>query len=192
MITARPGFPRFSGSFKSFSISQSSNREKGTESRLLVFSQGNRAAVSEFLWLKWLWDELSRDEMRLFLILPETLNSDMKYAALRAVLLYGKENIRYRILGFPFQSSKESPTRLRYQGYKRLDVEIYEFSRNLPRVPKFSGYIKSASAVGTKRPGGPSFLEPLAVIENDYTDKIFDWYSYLTVDDRKPLPSEEG
>jgi len=183
-MTARPGLPRFGGPFKSFSVSRLSNRETGVESRLLVYSQGSRAKVVEYLWLKLLWDELTKKEFELFLLLPETLNSEIKIAFLRTLLLQGKKVTRERmnraqeLLGFQVSS------RERYQGFKRLDVEIYDFTRRLPRVPKFSGWVRSLSAVGSKRSSrGPSFLEPLAIIENDYEDEKFSWYEVLTVGD---------
>jgi len=189
-MTARIKFPRFTGAFKEFSISQFTNRETGTESRLHVFSQGSRAKVSEFLWLKYLWDELSKLEFQLFLALPETLNSEIKVAALRAVLLLGKKKIRNRLCQASFLPEAERPTRLRYQGFKRLDVEIEVIERSLPKVPKFKGWIKSSSAKDSKSNRGPSYLEPLAITENDYDNNVFDWYTYLTVDEFLPLPGK--
>lgn len=189
-MTARLGIPKFSGGFKTFSVVEFNNREQGTESRFLVYSQGSRDKVIEYLWLKLLWDELSRPEMELFLALPEVLNSEMKYGALRALLLKPKREIRHRLVNCSFLEKKERPTRDRYQGYQRLDVEIKRITRNLPKVPKYSGYVKSASSVGTKSPGRSSFLDPLAVIENDYMDNSFDWFTYLTVGDLHLLPSE--
>lgn len=181
-MTASPGFPKFRGAFKKFSLSISINHETGVDRRLLVFSQGSRAKVVEFLWLKYLWDELTKKEFELFLAFPETINSEIKVAALRAVLILGKRRVRKQLSECPFLSEKERPTRIRYQGFKRLDVEISDFTRSLRRVPKFSGWIRSSSAKDSKRrQGGPSFLEPLAIIENDYEDKVFDWYTYLTV-----------
>jgi hypothetical protein len=148
-----------------------------------VYSQGSRAKVVEYLWLKYLWDELSKDEMLLFLTLPETLNSEIKVAALRAVLILGKKVVRNRLGTICTLFQKDIPSRIRYLGYKRLDVEIYEETRSLPRVPKFSGWIRSSSSVGSKRPGGPRILEPLAVNENDFNVNIIDWYQLLTVGD---------
>lgn len=180
-MVAGPGIPRFKGSFKTFSVTAFTNRETGTESRLLVYSQGSRTKVNEYLWLKFLWDELTKTEMELFLIMPETLKNPLKVGALRAILEIGKLRVRNKILKFPFKSKKECPSRERYRGYRRLNVEIHWISRSLPRVPKFSGWVRSSSAIGTKRPRGSSLLEPLAIHENDYADNEFNWYSYLTV-----------
>jgi len=189
MSIARPGKPRFKGPFKSFSVAVQSNREKGTESRLIVYSQGSRSKVIEFLWLKFLWDELSKQEFELFLALPEILNSEMKFATLRAVLLMGKKKVRQRLNWYEDLILGESSSRKRYLGFLRLDVEIYEFQRSLPKVPKFSGWIRSSSSVGSKKPRGSSFLEPLAILENDYEDEIFDWYNLLTVGEIGQFPS---
>jgi hypothetical protein len=120
--------------------------------------------------------------MELFLAMPETLNSEMKFATLRAALSTRKTILRTKLSECSFLEEKERPTRLRYLGFKRLDVEISRITRNLQKVPKFSGWIRSSSAVGSKRrPGGPSYLEPLAINENDYIDYVFDWFAYLTV-----------
>jgi hypothetical protein len=185
MTTARSGIPRFSGGFKTFSVSTSTNREKGTEDRLLVYSQGSRAVVVEYLWLKLLWDELTREEMKLFIMLPEVLNSEIKIGALRALLIKPKRFIRNKLI--ESDRIEVSPTRELYQGYKRLDVEIQQISRKLPKVPKFSGWIRSSSAKDNKSSRGPSFLEPLAIIEYEYDEIIFDWYYYLTVEDNNLL-----
>lgn len=193
MSKTRSGFPRFRGPFKTFSVSVSINYEKRTDSRLLVYSQGSRAKVVHYLWLKYLWDELTKDEWRLFYALPEILDSEIKIATLRAVMIQGKKrtrerlNIALKILG------KESYTRTEYQGYKRLDVEISDFTRNLPKVPKFSGWIRSSSAKGSKKhQGGPSYLEPLALLESEYEMFEFNWYYILTVGDLEAFPSGDA
>lgn len=183
MKEARPGIPRFRGPFKTFSVTLFSDREKGFELRLLVHSQGSRAAVNRYLWLKFLWDNLTRDEMKLFLALPENLNDEMKYAVLRTVLLFPKKVIRDRLNRILIGLGEKPFLRDNYLGFKRLDVEIHEITRRLPRVPKFSGWIKSSSAKDSKRKSrGPSFLEPLAILESDYENEIFDWYHCLAQD----------
>jgi hypothetical protein len=143
--------------------------------------------VEEYLWLKFLWDELSKVEFALFLTLPGTLNSEVKLATLRSLLVQGKKITRERLVRMQIFLGETPSSRERYLGFKRLDVEIQEIERKLPRIPKFSGWIKSSSAVGSKRSRGPSYLEPLAINENDYEDVIFDWYNYLTVGDLEIL-----
>jgi hypothetical protein len=163
---------------------RSTNRETGIESRLLVYSQGSRAKVVQYLWLKLIWDELTKQEFELFLLLPEVLNSEIKVSFMRTLLIQGKKITRERLNRAESLLGLSVSNREQYQGYKRLDVEIYEFTRRLPRVPKFSGWVRSLSAVGSKRcQRGPSYLEPLAIIENDYEDERFSWYEVLTVGD---------
>lgn len=180
MFDARPSKPRFTGGFKTFSVQKSINREKRVERRLFVFSQGSRTKVIEYLWLKFLWDELTRLEFEL-LILSGTLNSDLKFGAIKAINRQGKKLTRNKIQEF-FPDGEFS--RKRYQGFKRLDVEIYEYQRSLRKTPKFSGWIRSASAKGSKNSSGSSsFLEVLA---SDYQDSeriVLDWYGLLTVGD---------
>jgi hypothetical protein len=182
-MKARPSKPRFTGGFKTFSVSVSINRENRVEGRLFVFSQGSRTKVLEYLWLKHLWDELSRLEFKL-LILSGVLNSDLKFDCMKAINKQGKKATRERLQVF-FPDGEYS--RERYQGFKRLDVEIYEYQRSLPKTPKFSGWIRTASAKGTKRPsGGSSYLETLTSTEYIIVDRI-DWYELLTVGDSKRL-----
>ena len=176
-------FPRFSGPFLTFSVSLNTNRENGLENRLLVYSQGSRAKVAKKLWYKFLWDELTRDEFELFITMPETLNNPLIFGALRATNKVGKKLVRNRIIECPILTDQERPTRDRYQGIKALNVEIIRITRSLPKVPKFKGWIRSLSQRGKSGRPSPSFLEPPTIIDNDYEETIFDWYSYLTVDE---------
>jgi len=116
--------------------------------------------------------------------MPETLNSEIKYAALRATLIKGKGWVRNRLITSPYLVGEQVPTRIRYQGFKRLDVEIRKESlRSLPKVPKFSGWIKSSSAKDRGSARRPSFLDPLAANELDYVEFSFDWFTHLTSSD---------
>lgn len=181
-MTARSGLPRFSGGFKSFSVSFNTNRETGAESRLFVYSQGSRQKVHIYLWLKLLWNELSKDEWKLFLSMPETLNNEMIYSSLRAINFQGKRATRNRLIKSPYCSKEYNPNYDRYRGFMRLNVEISIENRNLPKVPKFSGYVKSASAVGSKRSSGKSsYLDLMTINCEDYNEVVFNWFSYLTI-----------
>lgn len=185
MEEARPRRPRFSGGFKTFSVKTSINREKQVESRLVVFSQGSRSKVLEYLWLKFLWDELSRLEYKLMLS-SSILNSDVKFNVIKAINYQGKRKTRDRLeILFP----DGSYSRERYQGFKRLDVEIYEILLSLPKTKKFSGWIRSSSAKGNKNSqGGSSFLETLTPPDYVYEEKQnFDWYLLLTVENLREV-----
>lgn len=190
-MTARPGLPRFSGGFKSFSVSQFTNRETGAESRLFVYSQGSRVKVHRFLWLKMLWNELTKLEWELFLAMPETLNSEMIYSSLRAINFQGKRKTRNRLIQSTVIDDELRPTHDRYRGFQRLNVEISRENRSLPKVPKFSGYVKSASAIGSKSPRKSSLLDLMTINDQDYMEIVFDWFSYLTVEETSFLPKKE-
>jgi len=181
-MLARPSLPRFSGSFKNFTVSISTNRETGIEDRYCVFSQGSRSKVFEKLWLKLLWDELSVKEINL--LFQCELDSDLNFSILKSINVKGKKHTRNR-LNLLFPDGKYS--RKRYQGFKRLDVEIYEFQSYLPKLPKFSGWIRSASATGSKKQsGGSSELDTLTNIE--YKDEIIvNWFYLLTVVDNSEI-----
>jgi len=181
-MTARSGIPRFSGGFKSFSVSQFTDREKGTESRLFVYSQGSRPKVHRYLWLKLLWNELTKNEWMLFLAMNETLNSEIIYNSLRAINKIGKRAVRQKLNTTPYILEEDKPSYERYRGYQRLNVEISIETRSLPKVPKFSGYVKSSSAVGSKNSSGKSsYLDLMTINNEDYSELVFDWFNYLTI-----------
>lgn len=183
-MDTRPGIPRFKGSFQTFRVIFNTNRETGLEESLFVFSQGARIKVHRYLWLKFLWNELTKDEWLLFISMPETLNSDIYYNALRAINKVGKKKVRNRLITTPYIEDRDKPTKDRYRGYRCIDVEIFYDRRRLPKVPKFSGYVKSSSQVGSKRPQKSSFLDLIIPTGEDYSERIFDWFTYLTVGER--------
>jgi hypothetical protein len=180
-VTTRPGIPRFRGSFNTFRVTYNEDRENGTADYLLVFSQGKRVKVHRYLWLKFLWNELTKDEWFLFISMPETLNSNLIYNSIRAINLKGKKWVRNRLIDSPFLDSKDIPTKDKYRGYQGLKVEIHFENRRLPKVPKFSGYVKSSSQVGSKRSRKSSFLDLIIATGEDYSEVVFDWFAYLTV-----------
>jgi len=186
-MNARPSKPRFSGGFKTFTMSVSINRETRVESRLCVFSQGSRTKVLEYLFLKHLWDELTRLEY-LLLITSSSLLSDLIFDCFRAINVQGKKRTRDN-LNRLFPDGTYS--RVRYQGFKRLNVEIYEYQQSLLKTKKFSGWIRSASAKGSKNfTGGSSYLETLTSNDLFLEEKIIDWFYLLTVgDESKKFPA---
>lgn len=177
-----PRFPGFPGKFKTFSVALNTNRETGSEERLLVYSKGSRASTSEFLWLKWLWGTLSKAEYELFIALPETIKEDMKYDALRASITIPMRQIRKRLIQYPYHPLGKAPTYSRFLGLRKaIIVETNKYQRTLPKVPKFSGWIKSSSQLGSKRPRGSGLPEPIHTQEENDASIKFDWYFYLTV-----------
>lgn len=171
-------YPKFSGVFFSWRVVLSTDHEKGFQDVLFVFSSGKREAVLEYLWLKFLWDQLSSDENLLFLMtLKET--DYKKWAFLKVLLQSNKKTLRSRLNQIESKSGLEVSSRVRYQGHKRIRIEIQKESRRLPKPKKFSGYVRNISAIGSKS-RKTRFLE--TITEQIYLDeKQFDWELALTV-----------
>lgn len=172
--------PNFKGKFFTTQVTLFTNREKGLKDVLLVFSSGKREAVREYLWLKFLWSQLSSDEYLLFLA---TLSNkeEKKWAFLRLLTTKSKKLLRRRLIHIETLLGEKDSSKSRLEGYYRLRIEIRKEVRRLPKVPKFSGYIKSPSAVGTKSLVRRSLDEMVGNTPDDYEDKIT-WYYLLSVD----------
>lgn len=172
--------PNFKGSFFTMQETLFTNREKGFQDVLLVFSSGKREAVKEYLWLKFLWSQLSKDEYLLFL---STLSpkEDKKWAFLRLLKPNSKKELRNRLIKLETLLEKKVSSKDRLRGYYRLRIEIRKETRRLPKVPKYSGYIKSPSAVGNKSLVRRSLDEMIEHSSFDY-DEIKSWYYLLSVD----------
>jgi len=149
------------------------------ERRLVVLSNGKRQAVHRFLWLKYLWDSLSKLETILFFLMPESLKS----AKISSVLRLRNEGknlkvLRARVNKLEQLLNEKESTRNSYQGMRRMRIEIREEIRSLRPTKKFSGYVKTPSSVGSKRKSGGSINEPL--FSSDFkTKESFAWYETL-------------
>lgn len=172
-------FPKFPGIFFSWRIILSTDHEKGVQDALFVFSSGKREAVLEYLWLKFLWDQLAQEEYSLFLMTLKD-NDHKKWAFLKVLLLKDKKSLRNRLNKIETQTGQTISTRERYLGYKRIRIEIQKETRRLPKPKKFSGYVRNISAIGSKS-RKTRFLE--TITETIYlSEKQFDWELALTVD----------
>lgn len=192
---AVPSFPRFRGPFKTHKFGLSTDREKGTLSFLIVYSQGSRHKVMEFLWLKLIWDELSHSEFELLYHSPEFLNDERKFAFLRACLILPKKILRRRLLAIEGILGIKLSSRERYLGMKsRLDLEIHKGLGRLPKVRKYSGYCKTPSSVGTKRGRGVVDTTPDSLLPDEYEfeNGTVDWYNLLSVGDIPLFPGERS
>jgi hypothetical protein len=182
-LSVAPRKPRFKGRFITTKVKLTTDHEKGMECRLIVYSKGSRQAIIKFLWLKFLWDQLTRSEFLLFLSIPEVLSNEKMFNYLSVINTIPKKIARRNLLKAEEYLEIEISSRERYQGIKDLDIEIYQETRNLPKPPKFSGYVKTPSSVGTKSSRGSSFLETTTdpdVIMKSLIEPI-SWYKLLTV-----------
>lgn len=172
--------PKFLGSFHRWEVNFSINQERRAVARFLVFSSGKRGACLKYLWLKFLWDELTQKEFYLFLSLPEVLRNAKMQGFLRALLTIPKRELRYRLNKLEELFGEKTSNRNSYRGYKRLHLEIQAIERRLPRTPKFSGYVKSPSSVGSKN--SKKILLPESISNPElYNEKEIDWYQFLTI-----------
>jgi hypothetical protein len=171
-------YPKFPGVFFSWRVILSTDHEKGKQDALFVFSSGKRETVLEYLWLKFLWDQLSGEEFTLFLMTLKD-SDHKKWAFLKVLLLKDKKSLRRKLNEIEQHLQIPVSSRERYQGYKRVRVEIQKETRRLPKPTKFSGYVRNISAIGSKS-RKTRFLE--TVTEQIYLDeKQFDWELILTV-----------
>jgi len=173
--------PRFRGGFFTWRSTIFTDQENGVKAVFLVLSSGKREVVKRHLWLKLVWDQLTKIEFELFLTLLK--DSDYIYwSFLKLLVFIPKRFLRKNlvkneaILGLPI-SSRES-----YRGSLRVNIEIQKEIRNLPKPPKFSGYIKSLASRGKSLPGEKG-IEPLSSVPSEYqveTDYYLLWEALLS------------
>ena len=175
--------PRFSGSFFTWRATLSVDRNKGLQRNLLVFSSGKRAAITKFLWLKFLWNELTRTEFELFLMtLTESKRDEKKWAFLKALSLYPKKVLRKRLIAIEALYGEDISSRDSYLGYLGMSIEIHLEIRRLPAVTKYSGYVRSPSSVGSKRKSSLSdILSEATQTDEIYIEENMNWYDLLSV-----------
>jgi len=195
MVTVRHK-PNFKGGFRTWYVNYNVNREQSTIERFVVFSSGRRQKVMEKLWLKLVWDELTKIELKLFLSMTEVLNNDKIVGFLRAILEIDKRTLRQRLIKLE-QLFGEIPTsRERYKGFSSLSIEIQSEIVSLSRGKKFSGYVRNIASIGSGKRGAGEVPEPIADAEFKVVENI-DWYSLLSVGEisllsqRVSLPDED-
>lgn len=179
MVNKVPEIPEFRGRFFRYMVSRQTNQERRLKEDFLVFSTGKREALIKFLWLKNLWDELTKEEFELFISFSEVLKDRKMIAFLQASISFPKGLIRNRILNFEHLLGQEISSRISYQGIRSMRFEIHRIQKKLAKTKPYSGYVKTPSVVGTKSPRKIPFLEspslPVIISEE------IDWYSLLTV-----------
>jgi hypothetical protein len=182
-LSVVPSKPRFSGRFFTHAVRINADHEKGEEEVLIVYSKGSRLALVKYLWLKFLWDQLTKEEFLLFISMNETLQNEKKFNYLKIINEIPKKEARKRLLNLETRLGEEVSKRESYQGIKYLGIEIYIQIRRLPKPTKFSGYVKTPSAVGTKSRGGSSFLET-TTDQNEILKSLIEpinWYRLLAI-----------
>jgi len=128
------------------------SKSTAVERRLRVFSSGKRGVVFRYLWLKYLWAELTTQEFFLFVSLPETLRDPMIVAVLtlRAKGL-PKGELRKALNVWESLNGERVSSREAFHSIKGLHLEIWLITRRLRPVKKYTGYIKSIASLGKSR-----------------------------------------
>jgi len=172
--------PKFRGKFFQFRVIVDEHQDKGYQNFLLVFSSGKQEVVRRALWLKWLWNNLTREEYTLFILMLKESNSK-EWSALKAVQFLRKKTLRQRVIQGETYLGEKVSSRLSYLGSRRINIEIQYGTQRLIKVPKYSGYVRSIAALGKTKRGSVLSYEDL--IENtEYVEKmIFPWERFLSV-----------
>lgn len=155
-MATRPSETKVSwkGPLFTFSIAESVDRTKGILRRWNVFSSGKRSTFGRLLKGKWLWDELARDEQKIFWSLGEVLSDKVFFACLKAFANgTPKKLIRERLKTCPFEINFISRQQyVSLKGRVHYSLQLEEVS--LRRTPKYSGYTrhhKDQGTLGTSR-----------------------------------------
>lgn len=139
------------GGFRITKLVVSTDRENGIGDVLVILSSGRLPTVERYVFGKWLWDELTIEEMEFFLALPSTLTNPITYACLRARANgVPKVQIRERLNRIPFKVT--FPSRQQYISLKQLSVTVIRQTLILRKVPKYSGYSRHHNDKGSINP----------------------------------------
>lgn len=182
LLASRPSevFTSFRGPLKSFPVVKFVDRNKGILRRWIVFSQGKRSVLVQYLFGKLLWDELNSQEREIFWYLHEVTSDITIFLSIKALNEGVSKNLlRRRLENSPFPELKFI-SRQKYLTLKgRINFILTEEEINLRRVPKYSGYSRHHTDKGS-----------LGIEREDYLSEILDPYenvneavllTYLTV-----------
>lgn len=159
------------------------SKSTAVERRLRVFSSGKRGVVFRYLWLKYLWAELTTQEYFLFISLPETLRNPMIVAVLtlRAKGV-SKKVLRDALNVWETLNGERVSSREAFQSIKGLHLETWLVTRRLRPVKKYTGYVKSISSLGKSRVRAINRFELLMAATNDTEVRDVEFYvEVLTV-----------
>jgi len=162
---------------------KSSNNIPNTlsETFWMVRTTQRKYTFIEYLKLKVLTGRASLIETRLCYDAPGVLGDDLFIEALRAwktdvpkSILWQRLQALQRLLQRPVWSEN-----LYYTYGNCFSYEIEEVRTSIRKVKKYSGYVRNASSIGSKRQSNPYRPEPESFEWN--TNAEVDYYQFLTV-----------
>lgn len=150
----------------------------GFKRRWIVLSQGKRSSVVEALFLKWLWQELTRIELMFLLDTDQFHNSPYMEACFRIANVLGKKGLRQRIRRIQEFFPEIPPfSHDRFIGFRSLTIEISQEISELPPVQKYTGWARhqrvAKGAQGRTIPMDWSLLSEPDIVERSQPYQSF-------------------
>lgn len=168
--------------FRTFSW-RSSNQISNTltETFWIVKSPQRKFTFIEYLQMKELLIGLPRTEYRALLDAPGVLEDDLFVSALRAKHFGVPEKVLWQRLRLVQKLLGRQPwePNLVYTYDGCFVYELEEVRRSIRKVKKYSGFVRNASAVGSKRKTSMFTPEPESFEWN--TDMELDYFNFLSV-----------
>lgn len=183
-------FKSHSKGFHEFIVSSNTPSPKLGESVVYWYaiSSGKRTTLFKFLFLKWLWDELTSQEFLFLLNLPEFFSSKEFQPCLAAVARgVPKRTIRVRLNNFRKLQGLKPWSQEMYKSMKSLRYVLGEVVLGTQPAKKFSGWVRHHKDHGSLR---GVLVEPTPSI---FTESVeFDLFMILSVGKVNILGKEFG
>lgn len=160
------------------------NREQGYAVVAIVISRGKRSTYIRYLKSKFLFANLSKIEMRIFLSLSEILNNPLWVAILTKVSEGTSKKTLRKIIDKISSLGYENITKELWSGLRTCKSETHLVKRALSTVPKYSGYVRNISALGSKS-RNTNLIEhgesPGRFVHKSFDEKFEFWSTVLSV-----------
>lgn len=127
------------------------DRTNGVSEFWLFFSKGKKSTLIDYLIGKLLWDELSKLEAEILLLLPESTKFPF-YNILKSIKVRGKKLTRERYNIAAPKLGQSTFTRQQYLSLSGQSIFLLlRIKRTYPKTAKYSGYVKGYRDHGTLR-----------------------------------------
>jgi hypothetical protein len=172
-------FKEYRKGFHEFKVASSFTTPKFGEVMVWnVISSGKRSTLFRFLFLKWLWDELTSKEFGFIISLPEFFSTEEFVACARAYASGSpKKIIRTRLNEYRKLRGFKTLSQEKYRSMKSgLKYSLQEYNFRPGPTKKYSGWTRHHRDHGSL---GKFHLEP---IPTEFTEKLeIDLFMILTV-----------
>jgi hypothetical protein len=134
------------------------------------------------LFLKWLFNELTRDEITFLFDVEEFHRNQYMQACFRIANVFGKKELRRRLKGvskifsLPFEC-----THRRYIGLKSLRIRITYEEYPVPEHPPFTGWRRHQRIEKGNPESSVPFWETIPFGDDFVEDESFSWFEILSV-----------